>query len=150
MRRKKIIVFSLITLIHILMIGFIVFSFKNLKDSIPKVEEQIEVSGEIETTKEPVKEEVVEVIQNEKKEEIKKETMKERKEEVVEEEPTPDPPSHKDTYEDYMNLSYNEKVNYIKKFNSLDDFYNWFDSEKAVYDEKHAPIESDGEINIGG
>lgn len=52
-------------------------------------------------------------------------------------------------YEDFMNMSSEQQQNFVDSFSSMDDFFAWYNSAKAVYEQENPPIEvGDGVINI--
>ena len=55
------------------------------------------------------------------------------------------------TYEDYINMSPEEQVAFIQKFDSMQDFLTWHKQAKAEYEKDHGAIDiEDGNIDLGG
>ena len=58
---------------------------------------------------------------------------------------------HQVTYEEYNNMSPEEQVAFIKKFDSMQDFLAWYKQAKAEYEKDNGSIDiEDGNIDLGG
>ena len=54
------------------------------------------------------------------------------------------------TYEEYWAMSGEEQLEYKESFDSVKDFYAWYNAAKAEYESAHPGIDAgDGEIDLG-
>lgn len=52
-------------------------------------------------------------------------------------------------YEKFQNLTPSEQQSFVESFDSMDEFFDWYNAAREAYEQDNAPIEVDGPIDIG-